>query len=104
MWGKFVYREIITLDRLVFINSFSDEEGNLTRHPLSPTWPLEVLSTLTFSERDGKTTVELRGVPINATEAERRTFEDGFKSMQQGFTGTLNQLADYLALKKGGGR
>lgn len=104
MWGKFVFREIIRLDRLVFINSFSDEEGKLTRHPLSPTWPLEVLSTLTFSERDGKTTVELRGVPINATEAERKTFEDGFSSMQKGFSGTMNQLADYLALQKGGGR
>ena len=33
----------------------------------------------------------------NQTESERKTFEAGFKSMQQGFTGTLDQLADCLA-------
>jgi len=27
---------------------------------------------------------------------ERKTFEAGFASMQKGFTGTLDQLADYL--------
>src|SRR5467141_4449519 len=38
MWGKFVYREIVAPERIVFINSFSDENGGLTRHPMSPTW------------------------------------------------------------------
>src|SRR5258708_172951 len=45
MWGKFVYREITPPERLVFVNSFADEAGNPVRHPLSATWPLEVLST-----------------------------------------------------------
>jgi uncharacterized protein YndB with AHSA1/START domain len=97
MWGKFVYREIVAPERLVFINSFSDAEGNLTRHPMSPTWPLEVLNTVTLSEHDRKTTLSLRGIPINATEEERKTFEAGHQSMQQGFKGTLDQLAEYLA-------
>ena len=39
MWGKFTYREIVPPERLVFINAFSDENGGLTRHPLSATWP-----------------------------------------------------------------
>jgi hypothetical protein len=34
---------------------------------------------------------------MNATESECKTFEAGFKSMQQGFTRTLDQLADCLA-------
>ncbi|MBI3664125.1 MAG: SRPBCC domain-containing protein [Acidobacteria bacterium] len=97
MWGKFVYREIVAPERLVFTVSFSDEAGGLTRHPLAPNWPLEVLNVLTFAEHQGKTTVTITGIPINATELERKTFEDGHKSMQQGFTGTLDQLADYLA-------
>ena len=37
MWGKFVYREITPPERLVFINSFSDEAGSVTRHPMAPT-------------------------------------------------------------------
>lgn len=82
--------------RLVFINSFSDAEGGVTRHPLSPTWPLEVLSTVTFAEHDGKTTVTLKGIPVNATELEIKTFEDGYPSMQQGFGRTLDKLAAYL--------
>ena len=27
MWGKFVYREIVKPERLVFVSSFSDEDG-----------------------------------------------------------------------------
>ncbi len=97
MWGKFVYREIVAPERIVFINSFSDEKGGLTRHPMSPTWPLEMLSTFTFAENDGKTTFTIKWAPHNATETERKTFDDGRKGMQQGWGGTLDQLADYLA-------
>ncbi len=87
-----------TADReIVFINSFSDEKGTIARAPFSPTWPLEVLNTLTLVEHQGKTTLTLQGGPINATEAERKTFEDGRASIQQGFKGTFDQLADYLA-------
>ena len=38
-----------------------------------------------------------RGVPLNATEAERKTFEAGHESMQKGWAGTLDQLTAYLA-------
>jgi uncharacterized protein YndB with AHSA1/START domain len=31
MWGKFVFREIVPQERLVFIVSFSDEAGGMTR-------------------------------------------------------------------------
>jgi uncharacterized protein YndB with AHSA1/START domain len=97
MWGKFVYREIAAPERVVFVVSFSDVKGGLTRHPLSPSWPLEVLNTLTFTEHGGKTTLRLQSHPINATDEERKTFEAGHRSMQQGFGGTLDQLAAYLA-------
>ena len=48
MWGKFVYREIVPPERMVLINSFSDEAGGITRHPMAPTWPLQMLSTFLF--------------------------------------------------------
>ena len=97
MWGKFVYREIVAPERVVLINSFSDENGGLTRHPLSPTWPLEMLSVFTFAEQDGKTLFTLKWSPYNATDTERQTFEAGRKSMQGGWTGTLDQLTEYLS-------
>jgi uncharacterized protein YndB with AHSA1/START domain len=97
MWGRFVYREIVALERIIFINSFSDEKGGLTRHPMHSSWPLEMLSTFTFTEQEGKTTFTVRWRPYNATEAERQTFEDGCNSMNQGWAGTMDQLANYLA-------
>jgi uncharacterized protein YndB with AHSA1/START domain len=97
MWGKWVYREIVPPERLVTVVSFTDAEGNLLRHPMSPTWPLELLHTMTLSERDGKTTLTVDGVPTNATEEERKTFLAGRNSMEAGFNGTLDQLAAYLA-------
>jgi uncharacterized protein YndB with AHSA1/START domain len=96
MWGKFVYREIVPPERLVHVVSFSDPQGGVTRHPMSATWPLEVLNTMTLKEENGKTTMTLNGVAINATEEERRTFQEGRGSMQQGFKGTLDQLDAYL--------
>jgi uncharacterized protein YndB with AHSA1/START domain len=96
MWGKFVYREIVKPEKIVFVNSFSDEEGNTVRAPFSPTIPLEILNNFTFTEHEGRTTLTLRGRPINATEEEHKTFADMHESMQEGYGGTFDQLADYL--------
>lgn len=97
MWGKFVYREVVPPERLVYVNSFSDEQGNTVRAPFSPTWPLEILSTVTFAEQDGKTTLTLRGVALNATEAEQTTFVEAARSLEAGWGGTLDMLEAYLA-------
>ncbi len=97
MWGKFVYREVEPPQRIVLVNSFSDEKGNLTRHPMSPTWPREMLSTTTFVERNGKTTITIRWSPLNPTDAERKTFDESHEGMKIGWTGTFDQLAEYLA-------
>ena len=100
MFGRFVYREIEAPGRLVYVNSFSDADGGITRAPfpqLGDKWPLEVLNILTLTEQDGKTTLTLRGGPINATEEERKTFAGMADSMRQGFGGTFDQLAEYLA-------
>lgn len=96
-WGRFVYRDIQAPERMVFVNSFADEDGNIIRSPFSPTWPLEVLNTLALSESGGKTTLTLRGGPINSTEEERDTFWNAQESVQHGFAGTFDQLAAYLA-------
>jgi uncharacterized protein YndB with AHSA1/START domain len=100
MWGKWVFREIVPLERLVFVSSFSDAKGGLARHPMSATWPLETLSTIRFAEHAGKgggTTLVIEWLAINADETEQRTFDAGHASMQQGWTGTLDQLDAYLA-------
>jgi uncharacterized protein YndB with AHSA1/START domain len=101
MWGKFVYREIAAPERLVFVNMFSDEAGGITRHPLSPTWPLQMLSTFTFEELPGgQTNFTIRWSPLNASPEEQQTFDAGHASMQQGWGGTLDRLSAYLLAAK----
>jgi uncharacterized protein YndB with AHSA1/START domain len=97
MWGRFVYREIVPPERIVLVNSFSDEAGGVARHPGHMDWPLEMVTTFTFTEEGGRTTLTVKWVPLNATEAEHRTFDAGRDSMRQGWTGTLDQLTAYLA-------
>jgi uncharacterized protein YndB with AHSA1/START domain len=101
MWGKMAYREVEAPSRLVFINSFSDEAGGVTRHPMAPTWPLEMLSILTFEELpDGKTKFTVRWSPHNPTAEEQQTFDAGHASMTQGWGGTLDKLAAYLTTEQ----
>jgi uncharacterized protein YndB with AHSA1/START domain len=100
MWGKFVYREIQPPERLVVIVSFSDEKGGVTRHPMSPSWPLQTLSTTTFVAKGDKTEMTLVWEPYEATEEERKTFDTSRDGMNQGWAGTMEQLVAYLAKMK----
>ena len=72
--------------------------------------PLEMLSTTTFAEHEGlpagqagKTTITVQWAPLNATEAERKTFDTSHEDMRMGWTGTFEQLAEYLANAAAGG-
>ena len=96
MWGKCVIREIAKPERLVFVNCFSDEAGGITRHPMSATWPLELLSTITLAEENGKTLLTIPWLPVNATDVERKTFDEAHEDMKGDWTGTLDRLAEYL--------
>ncbi len=96
MWVKFVYSEIITPEKLFYTSFFSDEEGNIVRAPFNSSWPMETLNTLTFIENEGKTTLTMIVVPVSSTEEEIRTLEASREMTQEGFTGTFDQLDEYL--------
>jgi hypothetical protein len=81
----------------VLVNAFSDEKGGLTRHPMAPTWPLQMLSTFLFETEGDGTRLTIKWVPLNPTDEERATFEAGFDGMNQGWSGTFEQLEAYLA-------
>jgi uncharacterized protein YndB with AHSA1/START domain len=100
MWGKLVFREIRPTEKLVFVVSFSDKEGGIQRHPMSADWPLEVLSTVTFTEHHGKTTISMTGQALGGSEKEIAAFTSGFDGMRGGWAGSMALLEEYLA---GGG-
>jgi uncharacterized protein YndB with AHSA1/START domain len=105
MWGKFVFREIVPGERLVFVNHFSDEAGGVTRHPMAPTWPLKMLSTFSVEDAPGgKTQFTVRWQTLDATPEEQATFDSDQSrvSMTNGWTGTMDQLDTYLAKAKQG--
>lgn len=105
MWGKMAYREIAEPDRIEFINSFSDEAGGVTRHPLAPTWPLQMHSIFTFEDAPGgKTRFTVRWSPYEATPEEEAVFgsDQSHVSMTNGWSGTLEKLDDYLATVRQG--
>lgn len=101
-WGKKVYKEIVNQAKIVYTNSFSDEKGGIARHPFNEKWPLVMLTTVTFAERIGETMVRVEWTPIEPTEEERETFEGGHESMNQGWSGTFEKLANLLKEQKVG--
>jgi uncharacterized protein YndB with AHSA1/START domain len=101
MWGRMVFRAITPTERLEFINSFSDEAGGLSRHPLAPTWPLEMLSIFTFEDMaNGETKFTITWRPHNATANEQAAFDAGHASMTGGWSGTMDRLDAYLPTAK----
>jgi uncharacterized protein YndB with AHSA1/START domain len=101
VWGRMLYREIVPPEKIVYINSFSDEQGGLTRHPMAPEWPMELMSIFTFEEQPGgKTKFTVRWSPYNPTAGEQKVFDEGHASMNQGWSGTMDQLETYLANAK----
>lgn len=97
MFGRAVYRELVAPERFAYIVSFTDAQGTPVRHPMSASWPLEVLAIATLTELDGKTLLVARSVPIHASDADRETFFKGHAGMVHGFKGSYDQLDKYLA-------
>lgn len=99
MWGKWVFREVVAPERLVMTTSFSDPSGATCRAPFAG-WPLEMLGVVTFEEHAGigkGTVVTVTTSAHRASIAEQQTFDDGHGSMQQGWSGTFDQLEAHLA-------
>ena len=101
MWGRWVYRTIQRPDRLEFISSFSNADGEITPAPFQglDDFPPEIWTTVTFVEHAGKsrgTVVTVEGRPFNGTKAQRDFYAAFHGSMHQGWTGTMQQLAEFL--------
>ncbi|MGE5740918.1 MAG: SRPBCC family protein [Candidatus Aminicenantes bacterium RBG_16_66_30] len=90
------YREIVPLERIVVTASFADEKGNIvsaTSYGMGPGWAREMLQTMIFEESGGKTKLTLSHAGIPAGE--------DMKNAREGWSQSLDKLADLLAAEKG---
>jgi len=85
-WGKAVYQEIVVPEKIVYVDYFSDSEGNAAEN-----MP-ETHVTLTFVETETGTKLINRGVYASA-DGLKQVMEMG---MMQGITETWNRLAEHL--------
>ncbi len=96
-FGFFRSTEINKPDNIKWINSFSNEKGEIIKPPFEGIdVPREILCKIVLTEQEGRTIMVFSSEPWNASETEINTFIAICDSMVQGFGGTLNQLSEYL--------
>ncbi len=97
MYGRANYREI-EKPRIVYTQEFCDENENIARHPMSPTWPATMLTTVhLYEEGPDKTRVTITWECVgDVTREELETFIKGRAGMTIGWTGSFDKLEDYL--------
>ncbi len=95
-YGKWHYLEIIPEKKLVSLVSFTDDKYNIIAHPMEPNWPKEINSTIIFTAKGDKTEMLVEWKAHNANELQAKTFKNGMSGMNQGWNGTLDQLAEFL--------
>lgn len=97
MWGKWIIKEVDLPNKLVWLNCFSDPRGATVSLAMMPDFPKELHTTVTFTEKDGKTTVKVVSDPSDCSEAEQKAFDSIRESMNEGWGGSLDVLGVVLA-------
>lgn len=85
-WGKGVYQEIVEVEKIVYVDYFSDAEGNENADMPS------TLVKMFFQEHEGQTKLISRSEYATA-EALKTVMDMG---MEQGITETWDRLAEHL--------
>ncbi|WP_413292387.1 SRPBCC family protein [Bdellovibrio sp. HCB185ZH] len=99
MYGRAKYLEILAPNKLVYTQEFTDEKENQSRHPMAPTWPAVMQTTVLFAEEsptETRVTVTWE-VVSDYTAEELETFIKGRAGMTQGWTGSFDKLEEYIA-------
>lgn len=99
MYGRANYLEITRPHRIVYTQQFCDENENISRHPMAPTWPETMLTTVTLAEEgpDKTRVTVLWEIHGTTTREELETFIKAKSGMTQGWTGSFDKLEAHLA-------
>ena len=101
MYGRTQYEEIRSPDRLVYTQQFCDENEHITRHPMAPTWPETMRTSVKLTaEGPNRTRVTVTWeVAGQATAEEMAVFTGARSGMTQGWTGSFDKLEAVLAAR-----
>jgi uncharacterized protein YndB with AHSA1/START domain len=101
MYGRAHYEEVRSPDRLVYTQQFCDENENIARHPMAPTWPETMRTTVELTaEGPNCTRVTITWeVAGNVTAEEMAVFTSARGGMAQGWTGSFDKLEAVLAAR-----
>ena len=101
MYGQAFYEKLDRPSRLIYTQQFTDEQGNVSRHPLAPTWPETMRTVVDFAaEGPDATRVTVTWEVVgNYTPEELGTFIQGRTGRTMGWTGSFDKLDEYLAEK-----
>ena len=87
---KGVFQEVVVPERLVFTDSALEDDAGCAG--------LEGITTVTFTEHDGKTTITVEAVIFNATPAAAAALA----GMEEGWSQSLERLAALVAMASEG--
>jgi uncharacterized protein YndB with AHSA1/START domain len=98
MYGRVEYLKIEKPGTIVYTQQFCDEHEKPSRHPMSPTWPATMLTTVQFTpEGLDQTRITVTWEPYGATTPEEvDTFIKARGGMTMGWTGSFDKLDEYL--------
>jgi uncharacterized protein YndB with AHSA1/START domain len=101
-YGVLLFKSIQEPHTIIYKSAFADANGKPVRAFFSDLFPILIRSVLTFEEENGKTTVTMTGMPVEATKEEIEFFQGMIENMQNGFAGTFDQLEVHLTKLSGG--
>jgi uncharacterized protein YndB with AHSA1/START domain len=99
MYGRAEYMKVEKPHLLLYRQQFTDSHGNVSRHPMAPTWPETMETRVQFTTEDDhatRVTVTWRVVGA-ATREEIDTFTEGRAGMTMGWSGSFDKLENYLS-------
>lgn len=99
MHVRFEYQKVKPPRCLIYTQHFCDEHENPARHPLAPTLPATLLTTVTLTEETPtRTRITVTMQPHGpTTHEELQSFTTARPSMTQGWTTSFDKLETYAA-------
>lgn len=91
------YTEVTRPERLVWLHSSCDADGNITTNPMMADWPRILLTTVTFEEDGDQTRLRLTWAPHEASEAEIACFAGAIEGLGKGWGAGMELLEKLLA-------